>query len=177
MLGMGVVVLQGWGLFMISAELLPVDGPKPGGAWTMHRKIVTSGPWTGEMQMFDKPVTPLHVGNRQYTRFDVVVYEKLAYRGLFPPTLLKWPDIVAWPKGQGGASQGPPIRPEKFRLGVFLYANYSTQDPKEIISARQLQRAFDTARFDIVWRGFAAFAPSQLWGIGPMHTRVLASKS
>lgn len=146
-------------------------------AWTVNEETATAGPWTGRFSMRYKPAKPLIVGHRSIARFDVVYSEELDYRGMFPPTLLNWPDVVEWPKGQGGASQGPPIKPMRLKLGNFVYANYRVVDPDMRISATQLNKAFDTATFDISWRGVGAFPPTQLWNVGPIHNRIITFKT
>ncbi len=179
---LGGIFLDGSGIFLPSAGKPVSLGnalhlAQTNSAWTVNEETTTSGPWTGQMQMLYKPVKPLVVDHHPRARFDVVVSERLEYHGIFPPTLISWPDMVEWPKGEGGASQGPPIKPMKLNLGTFLYANYSVNSPNMLISAAELHKAFTTANFDIVWRSLTALPPTQFWAIGPVHTRVLAFKT
>ncbi len=175
----GWIFLDGSGGFLPSAGKLLSAGnivrlaPKHK-AWTVNEETTTSGPWTGRMQMLYKPDKPIYFNHHAVARFDVVVSEALEYHGMFPPTLLKWPDMAEWPKTYGAPSQGPPIRPMKLKSGTFLYANYGTDSPTQFISLAQLHKAFSTASFIIVWRSDRSLPFTQFWGIGPVHTRVLS---
>jgi len=183
-----VVIFGGWlgleavGLFQPSAGTPLAIGntvalAQEQSPWTVEEEAATSGPWQGMLQMRYQPIAS-HVRNHHsQPQFDVVWPEQLQYHGLFPPTLLQWPEVMTWPKGIGGGSQGPPIKPMRLHLGTFVYANALTKDPDIPISLAQLHTAFDTATFDIVWRGFTALPPTRLWSDGPVHTRIVVFKT
>lgn len=178
----GWLGLEGVGLFLPSAGTPLTIGntialAQEQSPWTVEEEMATSGPWRGVLQMRYKPTAPLVRNHHSPSQFDVVWSEKLQYHGLFPPTLLQWPDVMSWPKGIGGGSQGPPIQPMRLNLGTFMYANYQSREPDMPISLAQLHAAFDTATFDIVWRGFTALPPTRLWSVGPIHTRIVVFKT
>lgn len=179
----GWLGLEGIGLFLpyagtplltIGNALALAQKPSP---WTVEEETATAGPWRGILQMRYKPVPSQGRPESAYPHFDVVWAEQLQYHGLFPPVLLQWPDRMSWPKGVGGGSQGGLISPMRLHIGTFVYANYEVKDPDMPISLTQLHTVFDTATFDMMWRGFAAFPPTRLWSVGPVHTRILVFKT
>ncbi|PSR35028.1 MAG: hypothetical protein C7B46_02395 [Sulfobacillus benefaciens] len=176
----GWLLLDGAGLFLPSAGTpLTIGNPaQEQSHWTVEEETATSGPWQGMLQMRYKPIAPLVRNHHSQSQFDVVWSEQLQYHGLFPPTLLQWPEDITWPKGiAGGGTQGTPIQPMRLRLGTFLYANTLTKYPDMLISLTQLQTAFDSVKYDIVWRGFTVLPPTRLWSVGPVHTRSVTLKT
>ena len=143
--------------------------------WKQLREIVHSGPWTGTLAITYKPVKPLALAEGPIRpRLDVVLNERLTYHALFPPTLVRWPDVIPWPPYLGGANQGPPEVPQKIGPSLYAYGTYSVQSPSMLISVTQLQRVVRHAGFVIEWRGRGGvLAPLRTWGWGPRHQRTL----
>lgn len=143
--------------------------------WKQLRETVHSGPWTGTLAIAYKPANPLTLAEGPIRpRLDVVLHERLTYHALFPPTLVRWPDVIPWPPYLGGASQGPPEVPQKIGPSLYAYGAYSVQSPSMLISTTQLQRVVRHAGFVIEWRGRdGVLAPLRTWGWGPRHQRIL----
>ena len=143
--------------------------------WTQLRETVHSGPWTGTLAIAYKPVKRLTLAKGPMRpHLEVVLQERLTYHALFPPTLVRWPDVIPWPPYLGGASQGPPDVPQKIGPSLYAYGAYSVQSPSMWISSTQLQRVVRHAGFVIEWQGRdGVWAPLRTWGWGPRHQLTL----
>ncbi len=125
--------------------------------WKQLRETVHSGPWTGTLAIAYKPAKPLTLAEGPIrSRLDVVLHERLTYHALFPPILVRWPDLIPWPPYLGGVSQGPPEVPQKIGPRLYAYGVYSVHSPSMLIAVTQLQRVVRHADFVIEWRGVGA---------------------
>lgn len=143
--------------------------------WKQLRETVHAGPWTGTLAVAYKPARTLSLAKGPARpQLDVVVHERLTYHAMFPPTLVRWPDVIPWPPYLGGVREGPPEVAQKIGPHLYAYGAYTVHSSSLLISATQLQWAVRHAGFIVEWRGWGGLlAPMRTWGWGPLHQRKL----
>lgn len=155
------------GAEVASPHLLKI--PPPASAqWTVWKEHAQKGPWSSELVLYYKPVKPLHLGSKTYSRFDIWLFRYVLYHGSFPPVLIQDPNTITWVPGKA-PTQAPAVgwyAPVAVRSGVFMYGWQQDYIRSKPISITQLVQAFDSAYTQVVWKQEPLWPLTRVWGIG-----------